>query len=192
MDEIEALKAYNNIYLEIMMRYKAYIEEKEVLYIADLPKLVTPSDESVIMLAREIQNSFPLYTYDENFPDAARYAYQYMKGRIADISLPIQIWLTPSQTIKYGAGDIFDKAVALCSVLIALGNVSSRIVAIVRDSERDFIVYSEFKDHIIGVNIEKGVKEYRDLDSLLKEMGVKASDETTVYEFNDKMYRDII
>ncbi|MDE1768168.1 MAG: hypothetical protein KGH62_02265, partial [Candidatus Micrarchaeota archaeon] len=71
-------------------------------------------------------------------------------------------------------------------------NVSSRIVAIVRDSERDFIVYSEFKDHIIGVNIEKGVKEYRDLDSLLKEMGVKASDETTVYEFNDKMYRDII
>src|SRR5271155_3942819 len=110
MDESESLKAYNSIYLEIIMRYKEHIEEKEGLYIADLPKLVTPSDESVDLLAREMKNNFPVYNYDENFPDAARLAYQYVKDKVVEISLPLQFWLRPPQTIKYGAGDIFDKA----------------------------------------------------------------------------------
>ena len=193
MDEIETLKAYNNIYLEIIMRYKEHIEEHEGLYIADLPKLVTPSDESVILLAREIQNNFPVYTYDENFPDAAQQAYQYVKNKINLISIPVQFWLKPSETIKYGAGDLFDKAVMLCSTLIALGNVSSRIVVVARgDEERHFIVYSEFKGHIISINVEKGVKEYKNLDELLKEIDVGRDEDTTAYEFNDNMYRDIV
>lgn len=192
MDEIETLKAYNNIYLEIIMRYKEHIEEHEGLYIADLPKLVTPGDESVVLLAREVQNNFPVYSYDDNFPEAARQSYQYVKSRIGSVSLPVQFWLKPSETIRYGVGDLFDKAVLLCSVLIALGNASSRIVVVVRDAERHFIVYSEFKGHIIGMNVEKGVKEYKNLDELLKEIDVGSGDETTAYEFNDNMYRDIV
>jgi hypothetical protein len=192
MDESESLKAYNNIYLEIILRYKEYIEEKEGLYVADLPKLVTPNDESVLLLARQIKDGFPVYNYDDNFSDAARAAYQYAKDKIIDISLPIQFWLSPSQTIKYSAGDIFDKAVLLCSVLIALGNASSRIVVVVKDMERHFIVYSEFKDKIIGINMEKGVKDYANFEKLFKEINIGSSDETTAYEFNDNMYRDIL
>ncbi len=192
MDESEALKAYNSIYLEIILRYKDYIEEKEGLYIADLPKLVTPKDESVGLAAREIQNNFPVYSYDDNFPDAARLAYQYVKKKIVDISLPIQFWLRPSQALKYEAGDIFDKAVLLCSILIALGNVSSRVVVVVRDTERHFIVYSEFKGKIIAMNIERGMGDYKDFDALMKDINIGNSDDTTAYEFNDNMYRDIV
>ncbi len=192
MDESESLKAYNNIYLEIILRYKEDIEDKEGLYLADLPKLVTPGDESVLLLAREIKDSFPVYTYDDNFSDAARAAYQYVKEKVIDISLPIQFWLRPTQTIKYGAGDIFDKAVLLCSVLIALGGISSRVVVVVKDMERHFIVYSEFKDRVIGINMEKGVKEYKNFDELFNEINTGSGEETTAYEFNDNMYRDIL
>lgn len=192
MDELDTLKAYNNIYLEIIMRYKEHIEEKEGLYITDLPKLVTPTDESVIFVAREIQNQFPFFNYEENFPEAARAAYQYVNGEISSISLPVQFWLKPSETIRYGVGDLFDKAVLLCSMLIALGNVSSRIIVVVRDTERHFIVYSEFKDSIIAINIEKGVKEYKSFDSLIKGLNISSSEDATAYEFNDKMYKDII
>lgn len=195
MDETGQLKAYNNIYLEIIMRYKDHIEEREGLYLTDLPKLVTPNDESVMLLAKEIEGNFPVYSYEDNFADAAKLAYGYVKDRILPISLPIQFWLKPHQTIKYGAGDIFDKAVLLCSMLIAMGNVSSRIIVAVKNTDRHFIVYSEFGNRIIGINIENGVKEYANIESLLGDIGIdsrREDDDTTAYEFNDKIYRDIV
>ena len=100
MDENDALKAYNNIYLEIIMRYKEQIEEKEGLYLADLPKLVTPNDDNVMLLAKDIQANFPVFNYDENFPEAARLGYEYVKNKITPISLPIQFWLRPAQTLN--------------------------------------------------------------------------------------------
>lgn len=192
MDENDTLKAYNNIYLEIIMRYKEQIEEKESLYLADLPKLVTPNDENVVLLAKEMQSNFPVFNYDENFPEAARLAYEYTRDKITQISLPIQFWLRPAQTIRYSAGDIFDKAVLLCSLLIAMGNVSSRIIVVARETERSFIVYAEFKNRLIVIDLEKGVKEVTSLDAVLKELKVDSDEDTTAYEFNDKMYRDIV
>lgn len=192
MDENDALKAYNNIYLEIIMRYKEQIEEKEGLYLADLPKLVTPNDDNVMLLSKDIQANFPVFDYDENFPEAARLAYEYVKNKITPISLPIQFWLRPAQTIRYSAGDIFDKAVLLCSLLIAMGNVSSRIMVVAKDTDRTFIVYAEFKDKLIAIDLEKGVEDFANLDELLKELKVDSNDDTTAYEFNDKMYRDIV
>ncbi|MHB1830665.1 MAG: hypothetical protein ACYCO0_04710 [Candidatus Micrarchaeaceae archaeon] len=189
MDENDSLKAYNSIYLEIIMRYKEQIEDKEELYPADLPKLVTPENDNVVLLAKEIQNSFPVYNYDQNFPEAAALAYAYVKDKIIPISLPVQFWLKPEQTIMYGAGDIFDKAVLLCSLLIAMGNFSSRVVVAAKDTDRTFIVYSEFRNKLIAMDLDNGVKDYGLLDDLLKEL--KVDNDTTAYEFNDKMYRDI-
>ncbi len=191
MDENSSLKAYNSIYLEIIMRYKEQIEDNEELYPADLPKLVTPSNDNVALLAKEIEGKFPVYNYDENFPEAAALAYAYVRDRIIPISLPVQFWLKPEQTIMYGAGDIFDKAVLLCSLLIAMGNVASRVVVAAKDTDRTFIVYSEFKDRLISMDLDNGIKDYGSLDDLLKELKVDKDDDTTAYEFNDKMYRDI-
>lgn len=192
MDENGSLKAYNSIYLEIIMRYKEQIEDKEGLYPADLPKLVTPENDNVVLLAKEIQNNFPAYNYDENFPEAAKLAYAYVKDKIMSISLPVQFWLKPEQTIMYCAGDIFDKAVLLCSLLIAMGNFSSRIVVAAKDTDRTFVVYSEFKGKLTAMDLDNGVRDYGSLDELLKELKVDNDDDTTAYEFNDKMYRDIV
>ncbi len=194
MDErdYQSLKAYNSIYAEILLRYKDYIEEKEELHLADLPKLITPEDESVELLAMQIKGGFPVYKHEDNFQDAARIAYQHVSEKILDISVPIQFWLRPAQTIRYGAGDIFDKAVLLCSVLIALGNVSSRVVVVAREDERHFVVYSEFGNRIIGIDLGKGVKEYGSFEEMMKEINAVNSEDVTAYEFNDKMYRDVL
>ncbi len=190
--ELEVLKRYNQIYLEIIMRYKDYIEENENLYVAELPKLITPYEESVVGVANKIKNSFPLYKYEENFSDAFRLAYSYVKDEILLVNLPIQFWLKPEEVIRCGAGDIFDKATLLCSILIALGNVSTKLVIKAGESERSFVVYSEFNNHIIAADLEKGVKEYSSREELFKEMGLdKLSDDITAYEFNDKMYNSI-
>jgi hypothetical protein len=191
MDDNDSLKAYNSIYLEIIMRYKEQIEDNEGLYVANLPRLVTPEEDSVVLLAKEIQGNFPVYNYDENFPEAARLAHAYVKGRIMSISLPVQFWLTPSQAIRYGAGDIFDKAVLLCSLLIAMGNFSSRVVVVAKETERTFIVYSEFKGRLIVMNVNGEAKDYASLDDLLRELDVESDENTTAYEFNNKMYRNI-
>jgi hypothetical protein len=192
-EDIETLKRYNQLYLEIIMRYKDYIEENENLYVAELPKLITPDNESVVGLANKIKSQFPIYSYNENFPDAVRSAYSYVKESILLVNLPIQFWLKPEEVIRCGAGDIFDKATLLCSLIIALGNVSTKLIIKVKDSEREFIVYSEFNKGIIAVDLERGVKEYKSRDELLKAMGVyEESEEMNVYEFNDKMYNSII
>jgi len=192
MDDSESLKTYNNIYLEIIMRYKDDIEIKEELHMADLPRLVTPSDESVGLVSKDIQSKFPAYNFEQDFPEAARLAYEYVRNNIAQVYIPIQFWLKPAQTIRFSAGDIFDKAVLLCSILVALGNVSSRIIVVARDAERIFIVYSEFAGRIIAIDVEKGIKEYQNIDELLRELKVDDAENTTAYEFNDKMYRNIV
>jgi hypothetical protein len=194
MEDTELLKKYNQLYLEVILRYKEYIEEKESLYVAELPKLVVPENEDVVNIANRIKNSMPSYNYNDNYYDSARLAYSYVKDEITLANLPIQFWLTPDETIKCGAGDIFDKAVLLCSLLIALGDVSAKIIIKVKDSERDFVVYSEFNNIIIAIDLESGIKEYKNKEELLRAMGIKNADdsgEVTAYEFNDKMYNSL-
>lgn len=191
VDETAALKAYNSIYLEVIMRYRDYIEEKEGLYLADLPRLVTPGDEAVVLLANDIKSRFPAYNYSSNFTEAANLSYEYVRGKIIPVSIPVQFWLRPAQTLKYGAGDVFDRAVLFCSTLIALGGISSRVVVVIKGNERHFIVYSEFGDRIIAFDIEAGALAYGSLEAMLKSMRLEDDEDSAAYEFNDKMYRDL-
>jgi hypothetical protein len=191
MDENELLKKYNGIYLDIIMKYREYIEEQENLYVAELPKLVTPSDDAVKALATTIASKFNEYIYEENFPDAANLAYEHVRDSIANITLPIQFWLRPGQALTHGAGDLFDKAVLLCSILIALGNPSSKIVIAIDDSTRHMSVYFEFNGRITAMDLEKGVGKFENRESMLRSLGISDKSEATAYEFNDKMYIDL-
>ena len=192
MDENELLKKYNDLYLEIIMKYKSHIEEHENLYVAELPSLISPNDEVVKGLAASFTSKFQDYKYENNFYDVAKLIFEHVKNVILPVSLPIQFWLKPSQTITYGAGDLFDKAVLLCSLLISLGNLSTKIIIVVKESERSFIVYFEFKEILVAMNIEGGIKEFKTKEELIKSLGIdEKSDDVTAYEFNDKMYIDI-
>ena len=190
MDEEELTKKYNNIYLSIIMRYRDYIEEHEGVYVAELPKLVTPSESSVQAAASAVSAGMPSYSFDQDFLQAASLAQQYVKDKIATLSLPIQFWQKPSETLANGAGDPFDKAVLLCSILIALGGVSTKVIISASENRRDFLVYSEYHNEFIVVNMESGVSTAKSKEEVLSLLKID-SDTESAYEFNDKMYSNI-
>lgn len=192
MKEEELLKKYSALYLEIIMRYKDEIEQGETLHVAELPKLITPQDEAVLSTVSKIKSAFSSYGYDDNFYDAALQAHRYVKERIVTLSPPIQFWLKPSQVVGLGAGDVFDKAVLLCSMLIALGNVSAKIITVIKDNTKKHVVYFEYREKMFAMDLENGVNELQSKDVLLISMGVQKELEMTAYEFNDKMYNDLM
>jgi hypothetical protein len=192
MAEDELLKKYNALYLEMIMRYKEDIEQGETLYVAELPRLVTPQDEAVVTAVNKIKSAFPNYNYDQNFYDAALKAHKYVREAVATVSPPIQFWLKPSQVVNLGVGDIFDKAVLLCSMVIGLGNFSTKIISAIRENTKKHIVYCEFKEKLLTMDLEDGVGEVQNKDALLAQMRIERGVEMTAYEFNDRMYNNLI
>ncbi len=187
MDE-DLLKKYNDLYLSVIMRYRDYIEENENLYVAELPGLVTPEDDAVVSFAEGIKGSS--YSYDTDFASAAVSARRYVDS-LSTISLPIQFWQRTSETMRNAAGDAFDKAVLLCSILIALGNTSSRVLVLTREAERSIAVYFEHAGLTTYIDIEKGIRVFDSKESMLREAMGRTGSESTAYEFNDRMYADI-
>lgn len=173
------------------MRYKEYIEQNENLNVADLPRLITPTNETVVTAANKVKSTFDNYAYNSNFLSAAKLAYEFVTIQISHVSLPIEFWLYPSDTIKCEAGDIFDKATLLCSMLIALGNPSSRVISSVKPNERRFIVYCEFDDAILAFDLDRGLIRFENKEKLIESLVLKENDDTTAYEFNDKMYANL-
>lgn len=192
MEDVEILKRYNDIYLGIILRYRLYIEEKESLYVAELPTLVTPDHESIVGFANAIKARYQAYSYEDNFYDSAIFAYEHVKEKIINVTMPVQFWLNPSQTLNYGAGDVFDKIVLLCTLLVALGNASSKAMAIIRGNERRFLVYFEFDGKIVSMDLDNGIEKFDSRESLLDIFGIRDDGEVSAYEFNDKMYVDIV
>ncbi len=192
MSDDELLKKYNALYLEIIMRYREKIEEGERLYMAELPKLVTPDDESVRAAVNKIKGEFLSYNLEENFSEAMQKAYDFVSGSVSQVSPPIQFWLRPGQVLNIGAGDIFDQAVLLCSMLIGLGNLSSKVIVAVKgEDEKNYAVYCEYKGKLLEAELGKGLSELKDKQEMLAKIGVFMGSETTAYEFNDKMYNSI-
>ena len=180
----------NNVYLLILSKYKDYIEEKEELSVAELPTLVTPKSALVARKGADIKGMFENYDYDGNFYDASIKAFDFVSKEVGDITLPIEFWLMPEETMRFMLGDVTDKSILLCSLLISLGNPSSKVVVISRDSIRDIRVYYEFGDYIVIMDIEKGkIIKLKSKDDMLKSFNF--NEESTAYEFNDQMYVDI-
>ncbi len=191
MDEKELLRRYNNLYLSALMRYRKYIEENETLYASELPILVTPNDDAVVGIAGIIKDSFNAYSYGRDFYAAVKLAYEYVNEDIATVTMPVQFWLTPEETIKAGAGDVVDKATLLCSIIIALGNVSATIIATVSDVGRKFVVCVDANGKALGIDVERGISEYASKEALLKGLSVGSNSDMIAYEFNDKHYVDL-
>ena len=179
----------NQLYLAIISRDKEYIEEKEGLSVAELPTLVMPSNTKVKEKVDEIKSGFLNYSYDKDFKEASNRAYEFVKKNIGDVTLPLQFWLTPDETITFMLGDIMDKNILLCSILIGLGNPSTKVfVKMEEDGSRKVFVHYEFKERLCVLD-EKGSKEFSHKEEMLKSLHL--GEETVAYEFNNQMYADI-
>jgi hypothetical protein len=178
------------LYLAVIQRYKDYIEEQESLSVAELPTLVTPNNEKVAAKAKEVMDDFDHYTYEGSFYDASVEALEFVRDKIADATLPLQFWLSPADTLTFGMGDIVDKCVLLCSLLIKLGNPSAKVLMSIRDSTRNVLVYYEYSGKLYLLDMKDGIRELPGKDAMLKALGI--DENSTAYEFNDKMYVDIV
>jgi hypothetical protein len=186
---LEREKRLNELYLAIISRYKDYIEEKEGLSVAELPTLVMPANPKVVEKVTEIEAGFLNYNYDADFSEAAVKAYEFVKKDIAEAALPLQFWLTPDETLTFMMGDIMDKNILLCSMLIDLGNPSAKVFVRLEESVRKVFVYYEFNGKVRVMDTDEGMKEFNTKDEMLASLGM--SEETTAYEFNNQMYVDI-
>jgi len=182
-------KRLNDLYLAVISRYKEYIEEKEGLSVAELPTLITPNSERVGEKAEEIKSKFLNYSYDNDFYDASIMAYDFVRNEIEDVVLPLQFWLTPDETLLFMMGDVMDKGILLCSLLIKLGNPSTRVFVKIDDGERKVFVYCNLSDKICVFENNREAKTYESRDEMLKALPFNG--DTAAYEFNNQMYADI-
>ena len=184
-DGERVIRKYNNVYLSIITRYKDYIEKNESLYVADLPSLIVPGNPAVLNAARKISDSFPNYSYDKDFIEASRLALSYVKDNIETISIPIRFWQKPWETIANGAGDAFDKAVLLCSILIAIGGESTRIMMALERDGKDFVVFTKYRDELFTLDEVRGLLPAFSKQEIKSRLVKTGEDE--IFEFNDKL-----
>jgi hypothetical protein len=188
LKELERLRKLNAIYLRIINRYNSYIGEDESISVAELPRLITPKDPQVLKKAKEIIESFEAYEYDRDFYAASIKAYEFVKSEIEPIVLPVEFWLEPSETLEFGAGEKLDRYTLLCSLLIALGNPSTKILITEKNERLSPILYYEFNS-IYMLDFDNEIRKFESKKELLAHLGM--DDDTIAYEFNDKMYLDI-
>ncbi len=187
--EAKELSDLNEVYLAIISRYKEYIEDKESISVAELPRLVTPNDEAVSRKAGDIKTEFQDYFFDKDFYDAGMKAFEFVKDKVATVVLPVQFWLTPGETLGFMVGDLMDKNVLLCSLLIKLGNPSARVFVVSKGGDKRTFVYFEFGGKVHAMDLDDGTKEYSSRDAMIETLNL--DDDTTAYEFNDKLYIDV-
>ncbi len=185
----ETLDRLNKIYLAIISRYRDYIEEHENVSVAELPSLVTPKNGAVVAKVDEIKASFGRYDYDKNFPEAGTAAFTFVKDKVVDAVLPLQFWLAPEETLAFMMGDMFDRCVLLCSMLVALGNPSTKVAVMVRGESRRVFVHSEFAGSVYMFELDDGIRKFSTKEDMVKSL--KIDEEATAYEFNDRTQSDI-
>ncbi len=189
-NDCDLAKKYNMVYLEILMKYKDYIEEKEAIYVSQLPEFVSPKDQNVGAVVMELLRSFGSYEPSKDLADGAAKAWSYVNENIDTISIPLDFWQSPEETLKHMAGDLLDKAVLLCSMIIAMGSADAKVVICVKPGKTSANVYFGWNGGIISLDLEMGPKAYADRDELLADIGI-GEEGTTAYEFDDKVYSDL-
>lgn len=187
--EAERLSRLNRLYLAIISRYKDYIQEKEGLSVAELPTLVTPKDEAVAKKVSEIKNAFGTYEYDRDFHQAGARAFSFVRDEIDNVILPLEFWLSPKDTLAYMMGDVTDKNILLCSMLVGLGNPSAKVLMRIKDESFSAFVYYEFGGRICMFDLDNGTKEFAGKEAMTASLGI--DEDTTAYEFNNQTYFDI-
>ncbi len=180
--EDELVRRINSLYLTVILRYKESIEQGEALYIPDLPRLVEPENKSVVVLADSIKGEFDGYSYERDFERAAKSAYDYIRGHVSTVSLPIQFWQKPDETLDNKIGDAFDKSTLFCSILAALGSASAKVVLVVDGSKDVAVFFSSAREVVFYKFDDENPKALPDVDAVRSLM--QKSDDAQVYAFN--------
>lgn len=179
----------NQIYISIILRYKEYIEEKEHISVAELPRFVTPKNTKIQEKVTNFKSTFGTYIYERDFYYASLLGYDFIKKEIDDINLPLEFWFYPNEILEFKIGDIMDKNILLCSLLIGLGNPSTKVFAIINNNKQDIFTYYEFNEKIYKFDIKNDISVFESKEKMISDLLI--NENTIAYEFNNQIYNDI-
>jgi hypothetical protein len=186
-EDCEPLRRKAALYLKIIERYKDYIEATEDKSITELRTLVVPDNPVVQRVVSEIKSSFRPYIHERDFYAASQKAFEYCRDVLRNEFLPLQFWLAPEDLDSLKACDEIDKAIFLCSMLVALENPGAKVVVEAGEQVRHAFVTFEFSGefHLMDPTHGENLKGAR--EEVLKKP-LKDSKRMLVYEFNDREY----
>jgi len=189
--ELDVCRRRELIYRKIIERYRELIEASESKSIPELRSLVKPQSSSVIELKDKLTRESKPYEYEKDFLAAAQKAYEFVKDEIKTEHVPVEFWLSPRDILELKAADEMDKAILLCSLLIALGNKSAKVVVEMKGGLKHAFVMFSFGnryylfDPVHNINLA-GSKEI--LEAQIS--SEKDEENKIVYEFNDVEYNE--
>lgn len=207
-EELARMRVKCAFYKLVIERYAEAVEAGEQKSVAGLKGLLNPSDPAVQAarrlllddyvreLSRGIEGAGEAFTYgyEKHFPIAASKAFDLVRSlRQVEADLDVSFWLTLKETWELKAGDPFDKAVFLCSLLLALGSQNARIrVLELEEAMKHPVVLAEFngKKWLLDPCQKQGALE-GPLEQTLQAFRYQGKRVLrSLYEFNSQDYMD--
>jgi len=159
----EALRS--EYYKRVIERYAEVISFGEEKSIPELKRLVAPG-ECVRRKAAEFKGYRDALSFVQKLP-------------LLHSQLSVPFWLSPAETLELGAGDAIDKAVLLCSLLIATG-AKARV--------RVLELAEGYKHAVVVLERDAGVFELLDACEGQPLEGGSPDDALQRYAFQGKQY----
>lgn len=185
-DEVQKLRDKIRIYEFIIGRYRDLIAREEAKTIADLKALIKPSDETIMKVRDGLVEGMRPYLYEQNFLAAAKKAHEFVAGLYTEIT-PIDFWLTPKEMLELKGGDPMDKALLLCSLLVALENTEAYVIVGTDKGIRVGVGFN-FKDDFYLFDPTSDGSEKGEKDKIIEEW---FEGDKQIYEFNDREYTEL-
>lgn len=187
--ELEALRMRVALYKKIIERYREVIETSEDKSVTELRSLVNSDNPAIVSIRDSILEKFRPYLYDRDFPKAAELAYGYCLKELRNEFLPVDFWLTPEDILELKAADEMDKAIFLCSLLIALENQSAKVVVETEGRKRHAFVTFEFGSTFCLMDPAHGIYTAGPREKIISEQ-IHDAERKLIYEFNNKEYNE--
>lgn len=189
--DLEVCRRRELIYKKIIERYRDLIEAGESKSIPELRSLVRPQSSSVLELKDRLTREFKPYDYEKDFLTTAQKAYEFVKDEIKTEHVSIEFWLSPKDILELKAADEMDKAILLCSLLIALGNKSAKVVVEMKGGLKHAFVMFNFGNRYYLFDPVHDVNLAGNKEILEAQISTERDDENKmVYEFNDTEYNE--
>ena len=132
---IEKVEVQNAYYRKIIERYAALVNENEEKTVPELKALIDGNSEAVLALKKLVLEQVASkkttlgsvvegehYDYEKDFLLAAEAAFALVRNlRQVHPEVSVSFWLAAKEILELEAGDVFDKAILLCSLLKGLG-----------------------------------------------------------------------
>jgi hypothetical protein len=187
-EQHETDKKRLSVLRKIIERYRDLIETGETKTVPDLRNLIDPKNKAIMQIRERILGAFHPYIYEEHFEKAAGFAFEFMRDSIGNETLPVDFWLYPEDVLELGVADEMDKAIFLCSLLMALDNDTAKVV-VETEGQRHAFVLVEFLGKFRLMDPVHNVDIIGSREEILK-AHIEGHDYKVIYEFSNKGYEE--